>query len=224
MKLTRREFVTTVAAAVAASGLTRKGIVMADTIATPKITKYPNEHFYKADGSFDEAKAKEAFYEMFEAFGYPIVPRLRTEEFWVVDFGLGNFAEVGMGGIFWVNDEKDNYFGHDIYLLPGQMIPEHRHVRTEFSPKMEGWQTRHGWVYIYGEGDPTPGVEERIPPSHKECAIARTEKKLMPGEVGQLGGAEEWHWMYAPEGAVVTEYATYHDGSGLRFSHPDVVF
>ncbi|NLN91797.1 MAG: hypothetical protein GX130_00620 [Candidatus Hydrogenedens sp.] len=197
---------------------------MAETKNSPKIKKYPNEYFYKADGTFDEAKAKQAYYEMFEAFGYPIVPRLRSEEFWAVDFGLGNFAEVGMGGIFWVNNEKDNYFGHDIYLLPGQMIPEHRHVKTDFSPKMEGWQTRHGWVYIYGEGDPTPGVENRIPPSHREIANARAEKKLMPGEVGELGGPEEWHWMYAPEGAIVTEYATYHDGSGLRFSHPDVVF
>jgi len=26
--------------------------------------------------------------------------------------------------------------------------------------------------------------------------------------------------MYAPEGAIVTGYATYHDGAGLRFSHP----
>lgn len=210
-------------AAAAAAGLTRKGIVMASA-EKREITRYPNEYFYKADGTFDEAKAKEAYYKMFEEFGYPIVPRLRSEDFWVVDFGLGKFAEVGMGGIFWVNNKEDNYFGHDIYLLPGQMIPEHRHVRTEAAPKMEGWQPRHGWVYIYGEGEPTPGVEERIPPSHKECAIARCEKKLMPGEVGGLGGAEQWHWMYAPEGAIVTEYATYHDGAGLRFSHPDVVF
>lgn len=210
-------------AAAAAAGLTRKGIVMASA-EKREITRHPNEYFYKADGTFDEAKAKEAYYKMFEEFGYPIVPRLRSADFWVVDFGLGKFAEVGMGGIFWVNNQEDNYFGHDIYLLPGQMIPEHRHVRTEAAPKMEGWQPRHGWVYIYGEGEPTPGVEERIPPSHKECAIARCEKKLMPGEVGQLGGAEQWHWMYAPEGAIVTEYATYHDGAGLRFSHPDVVF
>ena len=43
----------------------------------------------------------------------------------------------------------------------------------------------------------------------------------MPGEVGVLAGPEQWHWMHAgPEGAIVTEYATYHDGAGLRFSHP----
>lgn len=184
------------------------------------VKAYRNEDFY-TDGKFNVEAAKKAYYEMMERFNYPIVDRLRTDEFWALDFGLGNFAEVGMAGIFWVNNKQDNYFGHEIYLLPGQMIPEHKHVKTpDAGPKMEAWQPRHGWIYIYGEGAPTPGVEARIPSSHKECAVARTEKKLMPGEVGQLAGAEQWHWMYAPEGAIVTEYATYHDGAGLRFSHP----
>ena len=139
---------------------------------------------------------------------------------------MGKFTEVGMAGIFWVNNQKDNYFGHEIYLLPGQMIPEHRHVLTpDAGPKMEAWQPRHGWVYIYGEGDATPGVDDRIPPTHKECAKARVEKKLLPGEVGMLGGAEQWHWMLGgDEGAIVTEYATYHDGAALRFSNADVQF
>ena len=37
-----------------------------------------------------------------------------------------------MGGIFWVNDPEYGYFAHAIYLLPGQMIPEHAHVKTNF--------------------------------------------------------------------------------------------
>jgi len=190
------------------------------------VKKLNNEDFYKADGTFDVDKAKQAYYDMMERFNYPIVDRLKGEEFWAVDFGMGKFTEVGMAGIFWLNNKEDNYFGHEIYLLPGQMIPEHRHVTTpDAGPKMEGWQPRHGWVYIYGEGEATPGVEAHIPPSHKECAVARVEKKLMPGEVGMLAGAEQWHWMLAgPEGAIVTEYATYHDGAALRFSNPDVKF
>ena len=188
------------------------------------VKTYKNSDFYNADGTFNVAAAKQAYYDMMDRFGYPIVDRLRTEEFWAIDFGLGKFTEVGMAGIFWVNSKEANYFGHEIYLLPGQIIPEHRHVRTpEAAPKMEAWMPRHGWVYIYGEGEPTPGVEARIPESHKECAIARTEKKLLPGEVGSLASAETWHWMLAgPEGAIVTEYATYHDGGALRFSHPQV--
>jgi D-lyxose ketol-isomerase len=186
---------------------------------------FKSEEFYK-DGKFDAAAAKQAYYELMQYHRYPIYDRLRTDEFWALDFGLGKFLEVGMAGIFWVNNKEHGYFGHEIYLLPGQMIPEHAHVKTDDAgPKLEAWQPRYGFISIYGEGEPTPGVEERIPPSHKDVAKARTEKILKPGEVAGLSKPNEKHWMRAgPEGAIVTEYATYHDGKGLRFSHPSVKF
>jgi len=219
MEISRRTVLTGMAT-VAAGSILAGPAQAAEKKASP-MKKYPNEYFYTADGKFDQEKAKQAYYEMFEAFGYPIYPRLKTAEFWVAEFGVGKFAEVGMAGIFWLNEKEGNYFGHEIYLLPGQMIPEHKHVKTaDAGPKMEGWMPRYGWIYIYGEGTPTPGVEARIPESHKQCCVARTEKKLLPGEVGSLAGPEQWHWMQAPEGAIVTEYATYHDGAGLRFTHP----
>ena len=205
------------ATALSASAQGRKG----KTLKT-----YPNSHYYKADGTFDADAAKAVFYELFNFHNYPIVPALKGEDFWVADFGLGNFAEVGMGGIFWVNEKEDKYFGHEIFLLPGQMIPEHSHVKTvDASPKMEAWQVRHGSVKIYGEGEATAGVEERIPPMHRKIAKARKEQKLLPGEVGKLAGAEQWHWMLGgDQGGIVTEYATYHDGAALRFTHPDISF
>jgi len=44
----------------------------------------------------------------------------------------------------------------------------------------------------------------------------------MPGEVVKLEVAEQKHFMLAgPQGAIVTEVATYHDGAALRFTHPD---
>lgn len=221
MEISRRTMLGGLVAGAAGSLL---GVAGAAEKKGATVKTYRNEDFYTADGKFNVEAAKKAYYEMMESFNYPIVDRLRTEDFWAIDFGMGKFTEVGMAGIFWVNNLKDNYFGHEIYLLPGQMIPEHKHLKTEAAgPKLEAWQPRHGWIYIYGEGTPTPGVEERIPASHKECAVARTEKKLMPGEVGELAGAEQWHWMRAPEGAIVTEYATYHDGKGLRFSNPKAV-
>jgi D-lyxose ketol-isomerase len=196
------------------------------SIKGAKHMAYKNADFYKSDGTFDVVKATNAYYEMMTYFHYPIVDRLKTEEFWALDFGMGKFMEVGMAGIFWINNKRDNYFGHEIYLLPGQMIPEHCHLKTdEAGPKMEAWQVRHGMIHIYAEGTPTPGVEDRIPPTHKECCVARTERKLEIGEMGQLEVPESKHWMIAgPEGAIVTEYATYHDNNGLRFSHPDVQF
>ncbi|MCC7196463.1 MAG: hypothetical protein IT356_12990, partial [Gemmatimonadaceae bacterium] len=212
MEISRRTVLGGLVAGVASSGIATIAGAAEENAGGMKPLR--NEDFY-TDGKFDVAAAKEAYYEMMRNFNYPIYDRLKSEEFWAIDFGLGKFTEVGMAGIFWMNNKEDNYFGHEIYLLPGQMIPEHKHVKTaDAGPKLEGWQPRYGWIYIYGEGTPTPGVDARIPESHKKCAVARTEKKLMPGEVGMLGGAEQWHWMYAPEGAIVTEYATYHDGTG----------
>ena len=64
--------------------------------AKGKLKTYPNEHFYGADGKFDAAKAKQAYYEMMEYYKYPIPDRLRGDDFWTLDFNLGKFTEVGM--------------------------------------------------------------------------------------------------------------------------------
>ncbi|MCK4999664.1 MAG: hypothetical protein KAS23_09015 [Anaerohalosphaera sp.] len=196
------------------------------SIGKPKYQKYTNGDFYKTDGTFDTEFAKKAYYEMMEYFNYPIVDRLKGEEFWAVDFGLGRFAEVGMAGIFWVNNQRDNYFGHEIFLLPDQRIPEHGHDKTDLcGPKMEAWQPRHGMIYTYAEGTPSPGVEVDIPEAEKKYWIAKTRTKVMPGELSHLEVAGTMHWMRGgPEGAIVTEYATYHDGNGLKFSNPNVAF
>ncbi len=222
--INRRGMMGGVLAGAASAGIL--GAAEAHGAAAKKLKTYPNEHYYKSDGSFDADAARAVFYEMFEFHGYPIVPRLKTEEFWVADFGLGNFAEVGMGGIFWLNLKEENYFGHEIYLLPGQQIPEHRHLLTpDAEPKRESWQTRHGYVYLYGEGTPTPGVEKRIPPSHRDVCVSRTEQKLLPGEVAHMGGPEQWHFMLGGEnGGIVTEYATYHDNAALRFTLKEIKF
>jgi D-lyxose ketol-isomerase len=195
---------------------------MGQALHKPK--KFKNEDFYDKTGKFNVEAAKEAYYKMMRWFDYPIPERLRGPDFWTLDFGLGIFMEVGMAGIFWMNNKEHNYMGHDIWLLPGQMIPEHWHEKTEDAgPKLEGWLVRHGSAYLYGEGTPTAGVETRISPSHRDIAVARTELFLKPGEIKMLGKALEKHSMRAgPEGAIVTEFATFHDMKGLRFTHPKV--
>jgi len=129
---------------------------------------------------------------------------------------------VGMAGIFWVNREEFSYFGHEIYLLPGQMIPEHQHLATDKGPaKMESWQPRHGMIHTFGEGAATPEFFAKIPASQRELVKSRHCKPLAIDEVGDLNRREAWHFMVAgPEGALVTEYGTFHDMAGLRFSNP----
>ncbi|MCY3021462.1 MAG: hypothetical protein NTW87_20800 [Planctomycetota bacterium] len=226
-EFSRRELVGGLAVGGAAVLLSAGSVRADDEVpggAVHKVKKFKNEDFYDKAGTFDAKAAKEAYYKMMKWFEYPIVPRLRTDDFWTLDFGLGIFTEVGMAGIFWMNNKEHNYMGHEIWLLPGQMIPEHWHVKVDDIPaKLEGWLVRHGSAYLYGEGEPTPGVLERISPSHRECAVARKELFLKPGEIKMLGKAEEKHSMPAgPEGAIVTEVATFHDMKALRFSHPKV--
>jgi len=216
MEITRRNML------IASAAATILPAVAQAARAPRELPKFRNEDFYK-DGKFDPGVAKEAYYQLMRFHTYPIVDRLKTEDFWALDFGLGNFLEAGMAGIFWVNNKEHNYFGHEIYLLPGQAIPEHQHVATDVPLKMEGWQARYGMIYLFGEGTPSTEFAEPLPPMHKDCGKTKCVGILKPGQVAGLTKPEEWHFMKAgPEGAIVTEYATYHDGKGLRFSHPKV--
>ncbi|MDO4549645.1 MAG: hypothetical protein Q4C96_00160 [Planctomycetia bacterium] len=184
--------------------------------------RYPNEYFYDKDGKFIEERAKEAFYEMFRFYGYEIVPQLKTADFWVVDFGLGDFANCGMGGIFWMNNQKYSYFGHEIYLLPGQMIAEHKHVKTEFPCKMESWQVRYGSAYNFSEGEVKNATPKEIPASQRGKTICTQCEYLVTGDIRHLEVPETWHFLLGGDkGAIITEYANYHDGAGLKFSNPD---
>jgi D-lyxose ketol-isomerase len=197
-----------------------------------KIAKYPNARFYKADGSFNAEEAKKAYVELLKFHNYSLADVVNDERFWIVDFGLGDFANVGMAGIFWLNDKENGYFGHEIFLLPGQMIPEHAHVAAEGKPaKHEYWQVRYGSIYNFGAGgskdDPLPaGVV--LPKSQLDagaitafkCVELKATTGLGKGEavLNEIGA---YHFMMGgPEGTIVTEYANYHSGEGLRLRNP----
>jgi D-lyxose ketol-isomerase len=126
--------------------------------------KYTNADFYK-DGVLNPEIALKAYLDMLEHYGVPYSDFLK-ENLWITDFNLGDFENVGMAGIFWVNDPEYKYLGHEIYLLPGQMIVEHKHVASEYPAKFESWQIRHGWAYNYSIGDPTPNPP-KLPESQK---------------------------------------------------------
>ncbi len=222
--MTRRDMLKGAAAGCAASLAAGQVASAADTCKAGELPEWKNEAFYK-DGKFDAEAAKKAYFKLMAYHGFPIMDVLKTEEFWVLDFNLGKFTEVGMGGIFYVNNKRDDYLLHDIWLLPGQMIPEHYHVKyKDVAPKMEAWLVRHGRAYMYAEGKGSAEDEKRIPPSHKKCSIARKcVGSPKPGEVVRLEVPESRHFMVAgDEGAIVTEVATYHSMDALKFTHPKV--
>lgn len=179
--------------------------------------KYTNADFYK-DGKFDQEVAMKAMKDMFDFYGVPFTD-LMAKDMWVTDFGLGDFENVGMGGIFWINDPEYKYFAHAIYLLPGQMIPEHAHVKTDFPAKHESWMVEKGWVYNFSEvGDETPNAPA-IPAGHGPIKSKNFVVQKV-GDVLRLKELGTFHFMMAgPEGAIVDEWACYHDNAGLRFTN-----
>jgi D-lyxose ketol-isomerase len=192
--------------------------------AKVKLPKYKNEDFYK-DGKFQVEKAKQAYLGLMAKHGYPVPESLRTN-FWASDFGLGDFVNAGMGGVVWINHEKQGYFGHEIYLLPGQMIVEHGHEATaKGKPKMESWHVRNGSIYTFGEeGGPIPAGLKLAKSQEKYITVQKCYEMQM-GDIRTLNRVGAMHFMVGgPQGAIVTEYGTFHDGEGLRFTNPGVKF
>ncbi|MDP6525095.1 MAG: hypothetical protein QGI24_08540 [Kiritimatiellia bacterium] len=217
------------------------------------VPRLASSAFYNADGSFNQDVAKKAYLDMMRAFHYPIPPVLETETLWVADFMQGDYSKLGMAGIFWKNvdgkygevgakeykgDFKDTsygYLGHEIFLLPGQMLPEHSHLgngsKKGYGPKMETWHIRHGSVEFFGEykgvGGETPISE--MPESERPWGYgekwfkSKFVTKFVAGEIYSLNDPESWHFMRAGKnGAIVAEYATYHND--VQFSDPDMEF
>ncbi len=189
--------------------------------------KFKNSDFYSSDGKFDEAAAKAAYFKLMKVADAPVSEYVQ-ENLWVTDFALGRFTEVGIGGVFWVNDKKWNYASVDIFLLPNQMIPEHWHIALEsegVAPKMESWIVRYGTSYTYGEGKPTPKLGVKIHDREANFITAKKETVLDVGDVTGLLKPLEKHWQQAgPEGAIITEVSTYHTGDAVRFTNPDIKF
>ncbi len=190
------------------------------------LRKFTNEEFYK-NGEFDQEAGLKAYQELFEHHDYSLRDSLKgNKDFWAADFKQNDFARVGMGGIFWVNEKEYGYFGHEIFLLPGQMIVEHAHAPAEDKPaKHECWQVRHGSIYTFGEGDETVECEFDLPKSQKGHITTKCVGKLEVGDMAALNRLEAPHFMMGgPEGAIVTEYGSFHSGDGLRFTNPTVGF
>jgi len=192
------------------------------TVMKPFTKKYTNADYYK-DGKIQPEIVKKAYLEMLESYGVPFSPTLEAG-IWMTDFSLGDFENVGMAGIFWVNDSVHGYFGHEIYLLPGQMIPEHYHVASNFPAKYESWRVTHGSCFNFGIGEPSVNLP-LLPASQKEYITSLNFVRQAVDEVVSLKKVESPHFLLAGEhGAIVAEYATYHDGAGLRFTNPNIVF
>jgi hypothetical protein len=232
MNMTRRNHLQLLATAAGAAALGSTLTQAQETTAMkPKkvtLPKYKNADFYK-DGVFQQDAAKKAYLDMMASHGYNLHlehSKKWVTELWVTDFALGDFVNVGMGGVFWVNSQEANYFAHEIFLLPGQMIVEHSHEATDKAkPKMESWHPRHGSIYCMGEtgGELPAGVV--LPKSQEKFITVKKCTEVPSGDMLTLNRILAKHFMMGgPSGAIVSEYASFHDNAGLRFTNPGVKF
>jgi len=224
--INRRTMMKTVSAGVVLSSAAKT--LPAEPRPGARSLRFRNEDFY-TNGKFDLEAAKDAYIELCKYHHYPVFKDAR-DKLWCTDYGTGEFTRVGLGANIFLNHKGDNvgdrYMLLDIYLLPNQMLPEHYHLETpEARPKMEGWLLRHGFAYIVGEGEPTPGLKEKVPQSQRESCTVWHALAAEPGDVAQLNRPTARHWQLAgPEGAILSEAANYHDGEGVRHSNKNLVF
>jgi len=190
---------------------------------TAPLPRFSNETFYKK-GKFDEGKAKDAVIALMKYHGYPVYPDMK-KQLWVSDYGTGQFTQVGLAARMWCNNERDRYMLMDLFLLPGQMLPEHWHVASGKNPaKTEGWLVRYGSAHIVGEGTPNLKSGIVIPKCHNNGQVTvRHEVFAKPGTFLQLNRVGAHHWQFAgPAGAIVTEVATVHSDKGVRHLDPAI--
>lgn len=184
--------------------------------------KYTNADYY-TNGVFNKEVARQAFLDMFAFYGVEYTEFMKKNMF-ITDFNLGDFEHIGMGGIFWINDAEHNVFGHEIYLLPNQMIAEHAHVKSAYAAKHETGLVRNGSGYIFSIGESTPNPPA-LPVSQKNFITLTHFEPKKVGDLIYLAKIESKHFLYAGDhGIIVTEFGTFHDNAGLRFTNPSVKF
>jgi D-lyxose ketol-isomerase len=125
----------------------------------------------------------------------------------VTDFGLGMLEKIGLQVVIYVNN--DRYCAKELYMLPGQICPEHRHPPFDSNPgKQETFRCRKGTVYLYVEGEPTPNPKGKVPEGMEGVFNVWHEIVLKPGEQYTLA-PNTLHWFQAgPEGAIVSEFSS----------------
>ncbi len=209
-RMNRRDLLKATAAATAGSAV----------LAGCAVPATRNEDVY-VDGTFDEDRAKDAVLAMCRRCGYPVFPGMR-EKLWVSDYGTGQYDRLGLAATMFENHYGDGaYMLMDLFLLPGQMLPEHWHLAGDHGiVKNEGWLVRWGRSYIVGAGDDNlsefPQVQ--IPACH-DGGRTKTGHVIEtgPGQFVPLAQVGTRHWQYGgPEGAIITEVANFHTNTAVR--------
>lgn len=146
------------------------------------------------------------------------------EEFEIMeltDFGLGDFYNIGLGVIIYINTER--VCAKELALTPFQICPQHKHPDIMKNPgKEETFRCRWGEVYLYIDGNSTKNIKAVIPEKYSEKLNIFHEILLKPGDQYTLT-SNTWHWFQAgPQGAVLSEFSTHSYDDGDMFYDKDI--
>jgi len=140
----------------------------------------------------------------------------------VAGFGLGDLASQGLQLVTYVN--TDRYCAKELVLFPNQTCPEHIHPSVNGEPgKMETFRCRWGKVFLYVEGEPSPGTQAIVPAGSEAYYTVFREVELHPGQQFTIP-PETKHWFQGgPEGAVVSEFSSTSRDEYDIFTDPSIV-
>jgi D-lyxose ketol-isomerase len=138
------------------------------------------------------------------------------EKMEITDFGLGDFSNIGLGIIIYVNTDK--VCAKELAIAPYQVCPQHRHPEVEGKTgKEETFRCRWGEVYLYVEGKQSKNIKAVIPDKYLDRFNVFKEIILKPGEQYTLP-PNTWHWFQGgPEGAILSEFSTHSYDAGDIF-------
>lgn len=136
-----------------------------------------------------------------------VITEEEREDMEIIDYGLGNFEEIGTEIVVYVNNEK--YCAKELVLFPHQTCPEHRHPPFDDYPgKQETFRCRWGKVYLYVPGEKTENPQTRPPEFREEHFTVKHEIVLEPGDQYTLPPNTK-HWFKAGEdGAIISEFSS----------------
>jgi len=173
---------------------------------------------------FNQEAAREIYLRFLQQAGYPVNDAI-TQKLFVSDFGLGRFTEAGLGVILWWGTRRTTSAAWTPFCSRPDH-PEHWHVKVRDIPaKMESWLVRHGEIYAYAEGEPTPNLKAKLAAADAANVTVKRERILGVGEIAGISRPLEKHWMQAgPQGAIFTEFSTFHTGEAVKFTDAEVRF
>jgi len=165
-------------------------------------------------------KAQQRAARMLDAAGIVLTPQER-DTIEVAEVGLGELEKTGLELVVYVN--TDRYCAKELVLFPRQTCPEHRHPTVAGEPgKMETFRCRSGKVWLYVEGDPTPGPACTPPAGSEDYYTVFHQIALNPGEQYTID-QDTLHWFQAgDEGAVVSEFSSTSRDESDIFTDPRI--